>query len=320
MMADVNELPGRNGPGPIYDSVMRELIEADLSAACRFLGIPITTASEVPTVLPGSIPHAGRTGHADLLMRVGPDRLSHLEYQLKASSHLVLRMRKYCGEIMQKYPGDELAQHILILKNGQIAEPAEEWLQLFWKAVTVLYLRDVDPAVFLKEVSLAPLASLGRGGAAERAEAFRSALLLIGEQEDKTRVKSLLEHAVVLAKINLKPGVVERIVKEVFVSQAIEDMAGEVFRRAGWGESLRQEGLREGRQEGRQEGREDGLRSGRAQSLELVLRERFGDPPGILAVVQRLAGWSDPAAAMHAAFIATDLEALGRMMEVAEPG
>jgi hypothetical protein len=69
---------------------MRALMEGDPAAACRLLGV---RAEGVPVVLPSVFP----THHldVDLLLRVGPGRLAHVEYVRRASGDLVMRMLGY---------------------------------------------------------------------------------------------------------------------------------------------------------------------------------------------------------------------------------
>ena len=76
-------------PGPVYDSAVRGVMAGDPVAACRLLNIPITTPSGVPQILPTSFPIA--TKSADLLLRVGPGRLAHVEYVRRATTDLVAR-------------------------------------------------------------------------------------------------------------------------------------------------------------------------------------------------------------------------------------
>lgn len=53
-----------------------------------------------------------------------------------------------------------------------------------------------------------------------------------------------------------------------------------------WFEQWKEEGLEEGRREGRKEGRMEGERKGRADTLEKLLRLKFGELPP--AIAQRL--------------------------------
>jgi len=153
----------------------------------------------------------------------------------------------------------------------------------------VLYLRDVDPAIFLETPLLAPFAVLGRGSPQLRAEAFAACLRLIGEQGG-TRTSELLEFAATLAVIRLKAPTIEQIIKEVAVT--ITSVA-EFYRDTEFGRKLRHEGREEGRHE----------------MLTDLLRERFGEHPGIPDAARRLAGWPSPTA-LHAIIVAESFEAL----------
>jgi hypothetical protein len=86
-------------PGPVYDAAMRGVIEADPGVICRLLEIPVGTPNGAPELLPASFPSPGQTLHADLVLRVGPDQLAHVEYERRPTGNLVARMHAYLGAI-----------------------------------------------------------------------------------------------------------------------------------------------------------------------------------------------------------------------------
>ena len=93
-------------PGPIYDAALRGVMEADPAATCRFLGIPFTG---VPELLPTEFPAWKKA--VDLLMRVDPEWLAHVEYARRGDRKLVVRMLEYRCLIMRDYPESEVVQH-----------------------------------------------------------------------------------------------------------------------------------------------------------------------------------------------------------------
>jgi hypothetical protein len=117
------------------------------------------------------------------------------------------------------------------------------------------------------------------------------------------RTRELMEFAQVLATIRLDTPTIEEIVKEA--GMTVESIAG-LFRETEFGQLL----VNEGRTEGRNEGRTEGRTEGREALLTALLRDRFGDQPGLAAAAHRLAGWPDAAVALHAVTAAADLDDL----------
>jgi hypothetical protein len=169
----------------------------------------------------------------------------------------------------------------------------------------VVYLREHDPEEFLDDPVLAPLAVLARGSRKQREAVLGAALRLIRDS-GHPRTAELLQIAETLATIRLDLPTIERIRKENGMSvQPLVDF----WRDSEIGEQLQalghQKGRKEGRHEGRQEGRREGRDEGRAGVLLALLRVRFAGQPGLKAVAERLATWSDQAAS-EAIIAATD--------------
>jgi hypothetical protein len=140
---------------------MRGLMEDDPVAACELLGVEVAGRPEVlPSVFsPGILT-------ADLLLRVGPGRLAHVEYVRRASSDLAVRMLGYRWAVMREREGELLSQHVIVLGEGWVRGHDDLEQNGFRLDLNVIYLREVDPAGWLQNPSLAPLAALGRGSAA----------------------------------------------------------------------------------------------------------------------------------------------------------
>jgi hypothetical protein len=82
----------KNQPGPVYDTAMRWLAERDPTRMSQLLGIPVTGT---PQILPADFP-VGKLS-VDLLLRVAPLELAHVEYTVEVTSDLVSRMMIYRG-------------------------------------------------------------------------------------------------------------------------------------------------------------------------------------------------------------------------------
>lgn len=82
----MTERPKR--PGPVYDRVVRPVVEGDFEAFASLLGIPVHQA---PEFLPGSF--ADRSWQTDLLVRTGPRHLLHMEYMRTPEADFAARMR-----------------------------------------------------------------------------------------------------------------------------------------------------------------------------------------------------------------------------------
>jgi hypothetical protein len=281
-------------PGPVYDRAMRGVVANDPAAVCRVFGIAVTTESGAPELISASFASPQGVGHTDALLRVGPDRLAHLEYQCRAVNDLVARLWVYLGAIMSWHPEAQITQYVLVLGKGTVEEPSDETKRDFWKRVVVIFLREMDPAVFLSEVNLSPMAVLARGSLEERTEVFRTALISI-QKENPPRLDNLLDYAATLARITLDKAKVRKITDEVVMSDVmVQEFAGEIFSETEWGRALERKGVR----------------AGHERTLGLVLKDRFGDRPGLLDVASRLSRWPDDAAAVHAIFSAGSLEEL----------
>lgn len=295
-------------PGPVFDTALRRMIEMDPVAACALLGVDLR---EPPEVLTATFPSS--TLSADLLLRVGPARLVHVEYMRSGAADLVARMLVYRGLIMRTYPGQHLNQHVIVLGDGKVSGHQDFPGQGFMLELGLAYLRDLDPDLFLAGASLAPLATLCRGGPGQRARTFAQVLRVI-DKDGGDRVAELLEFATVLATIRLDSNTIDTIIREAVMT--VESLV-EFFRDTEMGKKAIQEGLRRGLEEGHHRGLEEGRDQTRAEIFEALLHERFADDPRIPALVEKLGGWPDLTAAVHAISSASSLDEL---MARAAPG
>jgi hypothetical protein len=286
---DNDETAGGSRPGPVYDAALKAMFEADLLGACRLLGVPVTGELQA---LSGEFTLT--TQAVDLLARIGPGRLMHVEYARRASTDLVARMLVYRGLLMQEHPKHHISQHIVVLGEGTVSGHDDYAGNDFAVSLGLLYLRSADPDRFVKDASFAPLAMLRRGDPTEL-ERVASRVVEVVRSRGGERVGQLLEFTTVLAVIASDPAVVEKIIEET--EMTVESVA-EFYRDTGFGRRLRDEGREEGREEERE------------SLLAALLADRFGEHPALPALARRLARLSDGAAAVHAITTAATLEDL----------
>jgi hypothetical protein len=285
-------------PGPLYDRATRRLVEADVAGFCAVLGVPIDPAvpgagSRLPSTFPGT------TRTPDLLVRLRPGQLLHVEYQTTAGRGLALRMLGYRAAIMDAHAGEALTQKVVVLGDGTLDSIDHEGFRL---GCGVVHLRDLPPADLLTRSSLAPLAVLARGTQHQRAQALGAAVRLIRDSAGP-RARELLEVATTLATIRLSPSTIGRIRQEA--GMTVESIA-DFYEETDFGQEIRQRGRQAGRQEGRQEGREEG----REEGLAVMLRERFGDHPDVPRLTAALAARPDLAAVYRQILAAATIEEL----------
>jgi predicted transposase YdaD len=261
--------------GPVYDNALRQLATGELVGLCRWLGI----AADADSVrLSESLPAA--TQYADLLVSVGPGRLMQVEFERRPRPELPLRLLEYRARIMRRNPGSSLGQHVVVLAGGHVATELRDGEDLYART-TVTYLRDHDPDELLSDLSVAPLASLGRvRRPAGREQVLRSALELIGAQAAPERVGDLAAVAIVLAGIHLDPDTIERARREAGMPISLEGTVA--------GRILRQRAEAEGEARGRVEGEALGRVEGEAAVVERLLANRFGADERTGAIARQL--------------------------------
>jgi predicted transposase YdaD len=210
---------------------------------------------------------------ADLIARLDPHRQAHVEFVHTPARDLLDRMLEYRARILRRDPGQTLDQHILVLADGQVPDRLTDGGRYPFD-VTVTYLRDHDPTVFLADPTLAPLAVLARPSSDRpRTTTLREALALITEVSDPKRRHALAETALVLAGIRLDRDTIETITQEARMSFTLaETLAG-----------------RQIAAEAQARGQARGTVLGRATVLAALLRRTFGDDDRIEAIATDLA-------------------------------
>jgi predicted transposase YdaD len=283
----------------LYDAAMRRWAENNLPTVASWLDPMVADLAPAafeqrPTNF--TLP----TLFADLLVAAGKNRLLHIEYETSPRRDLVARMFNYRARIMTLYPQVHFTQYIIVLGNGRV-RGHDDLSNGFILDLRVIYLRERDPAEFLDDPVLAPLAVLARGRRERRERSFGAALRLIRDSGHQ-QTAELIQIAETLALVRLDPTTIARIRKENGMSiQPLVDH----YKKTEVGHHLQ----RLGREEGREEGREKGREEAREKMLLAALRSRFGDVPESLTVVRRLAGTTDEAA-MDAVLGAPTLQAL----------
>lgn len=278
-----------------YDAAMRRWAERNLPTVAGWLdptvaGLAPTAYVQRPATF--TVPNVV----ADLLITAGKNRLMHVEYETAPRKGLVTRMFNYRARIMTLYPQMRLTQHVLVLGNGRV-RGHDDVRNGFTLDLRVIHLREQDPAYFLVDPVLAPLAVLARGSRKRREQSFGAALRLIRDS-GHPQLGELFQIAETLALIRLDSSTIDRIRKENGMSiQPLVDH----YRNTEVGHHLQRLGREEGLEKGRQEEKE--------KMLLALLHSRFGDNPGAEKVVQRLATWTE-SAAIDAILSAPDLEPL----------
>jgi hypothetical protein len=201
-------------------------------------------------------------------------------------------MFNYRARIMTLYPQMRLTQHVLVLGNGRV-RGHDDVRNGFTLDLRVIHLREQDPADFLIDPVLAPLAVLTQGPRKRREKSFGAALRLIRDS-GHPQLGELFQIAETLALIRLDSATIDRIRKENGMSiQPLVDH----YRNTEVGHHLQRLGMERGRREEKE------------TMLLALLHSRFGDNPGAQKVVQRLAAWTE-SAAIDAILCAPDLETL----------
>jgi predicted transposase YdaD len=269
--------------GPVYDNALRQLASGELVGLCRWLGI---VADPDTARLSESLPAA--TQYADLLVSVGPRRLVQVEFERRPRADLPLRLLEYRARIMRRNPGFSLGQHVVVLAGGRVTAELRDG-EDFFARTKVTYLREHDPDSLLADLSVAPLASLGRmRRPTDRAAVLRSALQVIATRAAPERVSDLAAVTIVLAGIHLDPDTIERARKEAGMPISLEGtVAGRILRQRAEAEGEAR-GRVEGEALGRVEGEALGRVEGEAAVLVRLLTNRFGADERAAAVARRL--------------------------------
>jgi hypothetical protein len=133
--------------------------------------------------------------------------------------------------------------------------------------------------MFMRRLSMVPLAVLGRGDPRERA--YEEAIRVINKNGGE-RTEELLDCLGVMAPITLDRGVVRKILDNAEVTA---ESLGEFYHDTVLGRVL--EGI--GHEKGLEAGRAAGLEAGRAEVLAELITDRFGPDPSITEIARRLA-------------------------------
>jgi hypothetical protein len=206
--------------------------------------------------------------------------VAHVEFVRHPERVMAYRMLEYRARIMRREPGCALTQHVVVLAGGRVPAVVRDGGE-FAMRLRVTYLREHDPAEFLGDAALAPLAVLGRSSSPQgHAGALRRALGVLESVADPVRRAKLVEVANVLAAIHLDADTIERAGREAGMPITLEGTKG--------GRDLERRARTKGRAEGH------------AEMLTAMLAERFGSDPRIAAAVERLAALPHAAAVRHA--------------------
>ncbi|MGH3929835.1 MAG: hypothetical protein ACRDTF_07645 [Pseudonocardiaceae bacterium] len=260
----------RRRPGPVYDDAMKILADDDLSALLSVLGVR-GAAERLNVEL------AASTMKADLLART-PTGIVHVEFVKDPTPDLGIRMVEYWLRLRRQHRSTPITQYVLALRDIPIPD---RYVDLDGRqlgcAWTVVRLPELDPAVLLAAPTTAALAALARGTPTQRGTVLAAAAERITAEVDPERREVLIAAAATLASIVLPGHTIVTALKEVTMPVPVRDtpLGRELY------------------EEGRHEGRQEGDRQAVLRLTGLMLRQRFGDHPGIEAIARQLAALPD---------------------------
>ncbi len=268
--------------GPRYDRMMRRIVEeGNFPGFCAWLGVQLKGE---PQFVAGNFP--SETLYTDLLARISPDRLLHMEYMVRPAADVPVRMLGYRAQIMRRYAGKQVTQIAIVLGDGHLRDLSDPETG-FRLGLRTVHVRDADPQALLADPALAPMAVLTRGTREARQHRLAQALIRI-RKEPPNRRSALVEASLELARIVLDRPTIDQIRKET--KMTVEETA-DFYSESDWAKVLKDRG--------RQEGRQEGLRTGQARTLLALMRTRFGDHPSLDALAEELSQ-ADEAVAIEA--------------------
>ena len=282
-----------------YDWAMRSWAESNLAGVASWLdpslsGLPAEAFVKRPTALRGSEVFNGPLMHADLVVSVGSERLMHVEYETSPQPDFAQRMLEYRTRIMGEYPGVRLTQHVIVLGDGR-AQGYDD-VEAYGIALELhrVYLREHDPAEYLKDPLLALFAVLARGSRREREQSLGAAMRLLRDSGHPLASR-WYACAKTVAGIRLDGSTINRIEKESMMD--LHPTVVDFFREQKCVQRMVEEG------------KEQGKLLTRERFLLVLLRTRFGDCPDAEIAARRLVDW-DEEAAIAAITAAADVASL----------
>ena len=265
--AEESERTGDHGvnrkPGPLYDRAIKQITKTNLPAFCDWLRVGRETA---PEILNSEFLAETRT--ADLIAKIGPRRILHVEYVRKLEPNLAARITNYRSHIMREHPRMSISQYAVVLGRGRV-ESCDDPETGFALGLREVYLRDCDPATFLGTPDLAPLAVLAGGDQQTRAQALIDSLRIAEEQPEDRRA-AMREAALALAPITLDRSTINQIGRK---SPMTTESIAEFYRGTDVGQVIENRGRDEGR----------------IGMLIDLLQDRYGEDPQLPVIAAHLA-------------------------------
>jgi hypothetical protein len=270
-------------PFHLYDAAMRLWAESGLPDVAAWLepslaGLPPAAFARMPASFKASVLHG------DLLIQAGPRYLLHVEYETSPGPALVRRMYEYRGRIMHEHPGIRLIQYVVVLGAGTVSGHDDLAANGFALELRVVYLRNHDPAEYLRSPVSAPFAALARGTPAERERSLARALTLLRTSGHPSAL-SWRQAAETLARLRLDPATIHRIGKEIVMNIQERRPLVDFYLDSEVGQDIMEIGRSQGRS------------TGRAELVLALLRVRFPQDPRVQAVAEQLTSWDDAAVA-----------------------
>jgi hypothetical protein len=268
---------------------MRAIAAADPSAFCEWLEVEVD--GDRPELLSADFP--AETLHADLVARVGQDRLLHVEFIRKPERDMAIRMVGYRAHLMKRHPGASIGQVAIILGEGWL-QSCDDPANGFALGLRNVYLRERDADPLLARPVLAPVAVLAKGDVDARGAYLATAYKLAEPMPEGLR-SMLRQAALDLATITLDRSTIDRIRKES--GMTVESIA-DFYSETEVGQELGRRGI------------EQGIEQGIERTLAALLRSRFGNHGQVRAIAGQLARLPDQALAIDMIVRAQSLEDL----------
>ncbi|MEL7036360.1 MAG: Rpn family recombination-promoting nuclease/putative transposase [Cyanobacteria bacterium J06592_8] len=194
------------------------------------------------------------------------EQILHLEFQTKPASEppLPLRMLDYWVRLYRKYRRP-IKQFIIFLQatTSEVVFTEEFVTETTRHRYQVIRMWEQNPAVFLNDTALLPLAPLAQTNSPE--------ILLTQVAAEVAKIEPIEQRRNVLAAVQIIAGL--RYNKTLIQQLLRED----IMRESVIYQDILQEGIRQGVRQGIQQGQEQGREQGEANLIIRLLTRRFGE-------------------------------------------
>jgi predicted transposase YdaD len=272
-----------------YDQAFKYLAEQDAESLLIFLGYLRPNEKALIKALPAELSISTIvTDQTYLVKSSAGESIVHPEAQIEWDENLITRMPDYDARLWMKYRLPVYSYVLLLTKKGVPKEPPEALTVSAGTLDIVVHARFIKiwemsarRVVAMNRESLLPFVPLMAGSD----RALEQSVQRLREVRDEQRRRDLSLHFLMLGGLRYnREDLLEMIVERGMIPiqkfkdssfyQMILDEGKEEGRKKGIAEG-RKKGIVEGKAEGRAEGRVEGKEEGIAETLLLLLKERF---------------------------------------------